>query len=146
MPFAPSSKILTLPVSQRGLGFPSITRINTGITVDRLARDLNHHIMAYRSMARITLAEWTCDINGCVYPLDGSSLRKGFTHHYKRVPSVWITAQDVMSSMEEPLSLRVTDQHEILLGDVSISHVVALCNHHRPGGANNPDGNTLRTM
>ncbi|KAJ7314774.1 hypothetical protein DFH08DRAFT_1040952 [Mycena albidolilacea] len=65
MPFAPSSKILTLPVSQRGLGFPSISRINAGIAVDGIARNLNHHITAYRSMARITLAEWTCDINGC---------------------------------------------------------------------------------
>ena len=146
MPFAPSTKILTLPVSHHGLGFPSIARINAGIAVDGLVRDLNHHIAAYRSMARITLAEWTCDINGCVYPLDGRGLHKGFTHHYKKLPAAWITAQGVMSSMEEPLSLRVTDQHELLRGDVSISHVIALCNHYRPGGSNNPDGNTLRSI
>jgi hypothetical protein len=96
-------------------------------------------------LARITLAEWTCDINDCVYPLDGSGLRKGFTHHYKKLPAAWITAQGVMSSMGEPLSLRMTDQHELLRGDVSISHVIALCNHHRPGGHNNPDSNTLRS-
>jgi hypothetical protein len=48
--------------------------------------------------------------------------------------------------MDEPLSLRMTDQHEILRGDVSISHVVSLCNHNRPGELGNPDGNTIRTM
>ncbi|KAJ7827315.1 hypothetical protein B0H13DRAFT_2241019 [Mycena leptocephala] len=57
MPFSPNSKILTLPVSHHGLGFPSIARINAGIAVDGLAHDLNHHITAYRSLARITLAE-----------------------------------------------------------------------------------------
>jgi hypothetical protein len=146
MPFSPSSKILTLPVSLHGLGFPSIARINAGIAVDGLARDLNHHIAAYRTMARITLAEWTCDINGCVYPLDGDGLLKGFTHHYKKIPAAWMTAQAVMSSMDDRLSLRMTDQHDLLVGAVSISHVVALCNHHNPGRADNPDGNTLRTM
>ncbi|KAJ7814368.1 hypothetical protein B0H13DRAFT_2464859 [Mycena leptocephala] len=98
MPFSPSSKILTLPVSLHGLGFPSIARINAGIA--------------------------------------------GFTHDYKKIPAAWITAQAVMSSMDG----RMTDQHDLLIGAVSISHVVALCNHHNPGRADNPDGNTLRTM
>ncbi|KAJ7843993.1 hypothetical protein B0H14DRAFT_2306654, partial [Mycena olivaceomarginata] len=146
MPFSPSSKILTLPVSLHGLRFPSIARINAGIAVDGLARDFNHHIAAYRTMARITLAEWTCDINGCVYPLDGDGLLKGFTHHYRKIPAAWITAQAVMSSMDDRLSLRMTDQHDLLIGAVSISHVVTLCNHHNPGRADNPDGNSLRTM
>ncbi|KAJ7208930.1 hypothetical protein GGX14DRAFT_365159 [Mycena pura] len=146
MPFSPSSKILTLPVSLHGLGFPSMARINAGIAVDGLVRDLNHHIAAYRTMARITLAEWTCDINGCVYPLDGDGLLKGFTHYYKKIPAAWITAQAVMSSMDDRLSLRMTDQHDLLIGAVSISHAVALCNHHNPDRADNPDGHALRTM
>ncbi|KAJ7797464.1 hypothetical protein B0H14DRAFT_3548089 [Mycena olivaceomarginata] len=48
--------------------------------------------------------------------------------------------------MDEVLSLRMTDQHEILRGDVSLSHVVSRCNHNHPGGLGNPDGNTIRTM
>ncbi|KAJ7185757.1 hypothetical protein C8R46DRAFT_881750 [Mycena filopes] len=146
MPFSPNSKILTLPVSLHGLGFPSIARINAGIAVDGLARDLNHHIAAYRSMARITLAEWTCSINNCVHPLDKRGLRRGFTHYYKKIPAAWITAHGVMSSLTEPLSLRMTDHHEILRGDVAISHAISLCNYNRPAAAGNADGNTLRTM
>ncbi|KAJ7255014.1 hypothetical protein B0H12DRAFT_1050396 [Mycena haematopus] len=146
MPFSPNSIILTLPVSHHGLGFPSIARINAGIAVDGLMRDLNHHITAYRYMARITLAEWTCNISGCLYPLDGDGLRKNFTHYYRKVPAAWITAHVVMSTMDMPLSLRMTDQNDILLGDVSISHVISLCNHHRPGRTDNADGNTLRTI
>ncbi|KAJ7670182.1 hypothetical protein DFH06DRAFT_1125569 [Mycena polygramma] len=130
MPFSPNSKILTLPVSHHGLGFPSIARINAGIIVDGILRDLNHHITAYRTMARITLAEWTCNINECIYPLDGIGLRKTFTHYYKKIPAAWITAHGVMSSMRDPISLRMTDQHEILTGHLSISHVVSLCNRH----------------
>ncbi|KAJ7670832.1 hypothetical protein DFH06DRAFT_1370021, partial [Mycena polygramma] len=146
MPFSPNSKILTLPVSHHGLGFPSVARINAGIVVDGISRDLNHHITAYQTMARITLAEWTCSINACIYPLDGIGLRKTFTHYYKKIPAAWITAQGVMSSMRDPISLRMTDQHEILTGQVSISHVVALCNRHRTGALDAPDGNTMRTM
>jgi hypothetical protein len=71
---------------------------------------------------------------------------RSFTHYYNKIPAAWITAQGVMAGMDEPLSLRMTDQHEILRGDVSISHAVSLCNHHRPGGLGNPDGNTFRTM
>ncbi|KAJ6465378.1 hypothetical protein C8R45DRAFT_1173917 [Mycena sanguinolenta] len=97
-------------------------------------------------MARITLAEWTCDINGCVYPLDGHGLQKAFTRYYRKLPAAWITAHVVISSMNEPLSLRVTDHHDILLGDVSISHVISLCDHHRPGELDNANGNSLRTL
>lgn len=62
-PFQPRTSILTLPVDRHGLGFPSVARINAGIAVDGLTRDLNHHIPAYRTMALITMADWTCDIN-----------------------------------------------------------------------------------
>ncbi|KAJ7168160.1 hypothetical protein C8R43DRAFT_833238, partial [Mycena crocata] len=148
MPFAPSSKILTLPVALHGLGFQSLARINAGIVVDGLARDLNHHIAAYRTMARITLAEWTCNLHSskCVYPLDGLGLAKAYTPYYKKIPASWITAHGVMSAMSPPLALRVTDQHHLLLGDVSISHVLNLCSHQHPQIANGTDGNTLRTL
>ncbi|KAJ7837615.1 hypothetical protein B0H13DRAFT_1733192 [Mycena leptocephala] len=142
------SKILTLPVSLHGFGFSSLARINAGIVVDGIARDLNHHIAAYRAMARITLAEWTCNLHSssCIYPLDGEGLRRSYTHYYKKIPAAWITAHGVMSGMEPPLSLRVTDHNDLLRGETSISHILALCNHHVPNRPNEPDGNTLRTL
>ncbi|KAJ6600482.1 hypothetical protein DFH09DRAFT_901420, partial [Mycena vulgaris] len=74
MPYTPNTKILGLPFKHHGLEFPSLVRINAGIVVDGLARDLNHHITAYRKMARITMADWTCSINDCINPIDGAVL------------------------------------------------------------------------
>ncbi|KAJ3897482.1 hypothetical protein F5879DRAFT_775639, partial [Lentinula edodes] len=71
-PFMPSPTILTLPIRNNGLGFPSIARINAGLATDRIRRDLNHHIKSYRDMARITMADWTCSLNHCVYPISGT--------------------------------------------------------------------------
>ncbi|KAJ7432247.1 hypothetical protein B0H11DRAFT_1668785, partial [Mycena galericulata] len=64
MPFLPNPDILTLPVDLRGLDFPSIARINDSTAIDGLHRDLNHPIPSYRHLALITLADWTCSING----------------------------------------------------------------------------------
>lgn len=50
-PFCPSSVVVTLPLNLGGFDFPSLARINAGIAVEGLAKDLNHHIMAYRVMA-----------------------------------------------------------------------------------------------
>jgi len=46
-PFIPSTSIATLPVSYHGFNFPSIARINAGIVVNGVSRDLNHHIRSY---------------------------------------------------------------------------------------------------
>jgi hypothetical protein len=96
-PYRPNTDILTLLVLHLGMEFPSITRINAGIAIEGLSRDLNHHIPVYRHVAWITLADWTCDINNCVYPLDGNSLNKNFMHHYQKMPTSWIIAQKIMS-------------------------------------------------
>ena len=71
--------IATLPVSLHGFNFPSIRRINASIAIDGLARDLNHHIPAYRNMALITLADWTCHINNCSNPLVRPGILKDFS-------------------------------------------------------------------
>ncbi|KAF9002836.1 hypothetical protein BDZ89DRAFT_1241833 [Hymenopellis radicata] len=94
------------------LGFPHLTVFDTNasLAVEGLARDLNHHIAAYRKMARITLADWQCSINGCVNPLDGAGLDRGFSRYRGRHPSAWITAQQAMGSLGVKLSLRLTDQ------------------------------------
>ena len=70
-PCRPNTDVPMLLVLYLGMKFPSIARINAGIAVEGLMRDLNHHIPAYQLMARLTLADWMCDINGCVNPLDG---------------------------------------------------------------------------
>lgn len=118
-PFRPSSRIATLPLSLHGFDFPSIARINAGIAVAGISRDLNHHIRSYRTMAKITMADWTCEKNGCVYPLDGDGLLKGFSHYARSIPGGWIIAQKVMRDLPAPLSLRMTDQSSLVDGEVS---------------------------
>jgi hypothetical protein len=89
--------------------FPSVARINAGIAVEGLTRDLNHHIPAYRLIARINLADWNCSINDCMNPLDGRGLIKSFTRYYRKIPASWIIAQKAMSTLSLKLSLRLTD-------------------------------------
>jgi hypothetical protein len=133
-PWIFNTEIATLPVSLHGFDFPSIRRINASIAVDGLARDLNHHIPAYRKMALITLADWTCSINDCVNPLAGLGIYKDFTRRlqYHTIPATWIIAQKEMGSMKPPLRLYATDQSHILNGEVSISHCLKLIKKHNP--------------
>ena len=145
-PFRPSSKIATLPLSLHGFDFPSIARINAGIAVAGISRDLNHHIRAYRTMAKITMADWMCEKNGCVYPLDGDGLLKGFTHCMRSIPAGWVIAQKVMRSLPTPLSLRMTDQSFMADGEVSLSHVVNICNHRNSQKLADLNGHTLRSL
>lgn len=122
-PFCPSSNLLTLPLDLGGFEFPSIARINAGITVDGLLRDLNHHISAYRIMAKITLADWTCYINNCIYPLDGRGLERNFSRFLGSIPSAWLIAHEHLANLR--LALRQTDVSFLREGNCSISHVVA---------------------
>ena len=78
-------------------------------------------------MARLTLADWMCDINRCINPLDGQGLVKDFTRYYHKIPASWIFAQKVMSKLNPKLSLRLTDSSHIMQGDVSIMHALNLC-------------------
>lgn len=123
-PFRPSSDIATLPLVPRGFEFPSVARMNQGIAVSGLTCNLNHHIPAYRSMAIITLADWTCSRNACMAPLDGLGLMKDFSYHTKSVPAAWIIAHKALASMRPAVTLCCTDQLYLLHGDVSIAHVL----------------------
>ncbi|KAG6852626.1 hypothetical protein C0991_010345 [Blastosporella zonata] len=96
-PFSPSSRLSTLPLHLGGFEFPSIARTNAGIAIDGLARDLNHHIHAYRTMALVTLADWTCHVNKCQDPLDGLGLKRSFSRQSSSLPSAWLTAHEAMS-------------------------------------------------
>ena len=143
-PFQPSTPIAMLPVSLHGFDFPSIARINAAISVNGINRDLNHHISSYRTMARITLMDWMCDRNGCMYPLDGIGLQKDFSRHGHVIPAEWILAQRVLRELS--LALRLTDQSCILEGDVSLSHVMHICNHRDPQTFASITGVSLRSL
>ena len=142
-PYNPNTEILTLPVDLHGLDYPSVACINAGIAVEGLWRDLNHHIPAYRNMARLTLADWTCSINNCIYPLDGKGLRRDFTGQYRNIPAAWIIAHKVMTTLDPKMSLRATDSSHILRGDVSISHILNVAKAY---GKVVPDGRAVKTL
>ena len=148
LPFKPSTTIATLPVSMWGSNFPSIARINTGIAIDGIARDLNHHVKSYRIMAKITLADWTCEKNGCIYPLDGRGLHTPASNLTRGIPSAWMIAQQAMSSMAPKLALRQTDISHITSGEVSLSHIFSIHNslHQQVERSSAPDGHALRSL
>ena len=119
-----------------GLEFPSLAHINAGIVVEGLWRDLNHHMLAHRVMARLTLADWICSKNHCVYLLDGKGLLRDFAGYYHRIPAAWVIAHKVMKTMEPKLSLRKTDCSFIQHSEVSIIHILNVAKVH---GAQVPD-------
>lgn len=129
-PFRFNTEILNIPIANNGFDFPSIARLNATLAIEGLVRDLNHHIPAFWKMARITMADWTCTINSCQYPLDCHGSRKDFNHYYGKIPSSWIVAQQIMKCIPDYLSLCLTDQSHILSGDVSITHIAQLASKH----------------
>ena len=130
MPFSPNSKILTLPVNKRGFGFPLITRINVGIALQGLHRDPNHHIPAYRQMARITLADWTCSLNNYINPITRPDHCKAQYSKFGKIPTTWIIAQKVLQTCPGNFRLILTDQSHIISGDVSIAHCLCLASSY----------------
>lgn len=123
-PFRPNSDILMLPVKAMGFKFPSIAKINMALAVEGIARDLNHHIYSYQSMARITMADWACSINGCKSPLDDVGIRYNFTRYWSKIPGAWIVGQQGMNQVN--LKLWKTDQSFITRGEISLSHLFNL--------------------
>ena len=145
-PWMFNTEIATLPVALHGFEFPSIRRINAAIAVDGLARDLNHHILAYRNMALITLADWTCHVNKCINPLVEPGILKHFSRrlHLHTLPAAWIFAQRAMGEMKPPLRLCSTDQSHVMQGDVSISHSLKLMKTHDDSFPSGVAANSLR--
>jgi hypothetical protein len=142
-PYNPNTEILTLLVDMHGLDYPSLARINAGIVTEGLWRDLNHHVPAYQIMVRLTLADWTCSINHCVYPLDGKGLLRDFTGQYRNIPGAWVIAHKIMTTFEPKLVLRVTNNSHILRGEVSLTHILNIAKAH---GKTVPDGRVIKTL
>ena len=123
MPFSPDSKILTLPVNRCGFRFPSISRINVGIALQGLHRDLNHHIPAY---CQITLADWTCLLNKCINPISCPNHCKSQYPKLSKIPAMWIIAQKALQMCPGRFRLLSTDQSHIINGDVLIAHCLSI--------------------
>lgn len=142
-PYNPNTEILTLPVELHGLEFLSLAQINSGIAIDGLWHDINHHVPAYRNIARVMLADWMCNINHCMSLLDVKGLLRDFTSHYRRLPTAWIITHNAMTMLEPTLSLRRTNCSFIQCGEVLISHVLNIAKAH---GVEIPDGRALKTL
>ncbi|KAI1797959.1 hypothetical protein LXA43DRAFT_876219 [Ganoderma leucocontextum] len=119
-PFRFNSSLLYLPLSSFGFTFPSVARLNDAAALSGLIRDLNHHIPSFRTLARITLADWTCMLNHCHFPLEGAVARS-FSRSQRTLPFAWIVAADVLRSLH--LAVRDTDQSYLFTGDVALRHL-----------------------
>ncbi|KAI1797249.1 hypothetical protein LXA43DRAFT_877648 [Ganoderma leucocontextum] len=120
-PFHFNSSLLFLPLEFHGFAFPSVSHLNDVAAVSGLLRDLNHHVPTFRSMARLTLADWTCQLNACLFPLEGPTSRS-FSRSGLVLPFSWIVALDVLRTFH--LSVRSMDQSHLLAGDVALRHLV----------------------
>ncbi|KAI0351676.1 hypothetical protein OH77DRAFT_1410697, partial [Trametes cingulata] len=69
-PFHFHSQLLFAPLSHLGFDFRSLSHLNDAAAIQGLLRDLNSHVPTFRTMARITLADWTCMLNKCRSPLE----------------------------------------------------------------------------
>ncbi|KAG6876553.1 hypothetical protein C0992_012457 [Termitomyces sp. T32_za158] len=120
-PFRFPTHILFLPVSDRGFGFPSVSALNNALAVAGLHRDLNHHQPAFKSIAAISIADWTCQYNSCNDPLQLPGLHYVHACQYKFLPHAWITAQEALRQLR--LYLIHTDVSDILIVQVALLHL-----------------------
>ena len=101
-----SSALISLPVASHGFGFPSTQVLNGEIAVTMMLRSLNHHLTEIRTMAQITLANWQCLGNGCIPPLESSTLRSADDPRltgFSQVPDGWITAVQYLNDADLPI-------------------------------------------
>ena len=118
-PFHFNSALLATPLELRGLGFPSISRLNSSLAVSGLQQDLTHHIPFFRTMAQISLSDWACGSNNCLNPLSCHSHLPPCHPHL--LPSAWSIASSTLFSLQ--LSIIPTNLSFILNGNVSLRHL-----------------------
>nr|VWP02165.1 Trihydroxynaphthalene reductase (EC (T3HN reductase) [Ganoderma boninense] len=126
-PFRFNSSLLFLPITHFGFDFPSIVQLNDIAAISGLVRDLNHHVSTFRTMARITLADWTCLLNHCESPLERPTTRH-FARSMQVLPAAWVIALNALQHLQ--LSVRSSDQSHLYSGDVSLRHLHHLFPHH----------------
>ncbi|KAI0364747.1 hypothetical protein BV20DRAFT_955566 [Pilatotrama ljubarskyi] len=120
-PFHFSTHLLFAPLSHLGFEFRSLSQLNDAAAIEGLLRDLNHHVPAFRSMARITLADWTCMFNKCRSPLEGS-VSRSFSRLKRRLPAAWITTHEVLHELD--LGIRLTDQSFLFHRNIALHHLI----------------------
>ncbi|KAK0446585.1 uncharacterized protein EV420DRAFT_1339507 [Desarmillaria tabescens] len=149
-PFQFNSALLSLPLSDFGFGFPSISHLNDTAAINGLFRDLNHHLSMFRNMALITLADWTCALNDCQFPLHGKSLSSLTSRRHPCLPFPWLVAQSALSHLN--ISIRDTDLSYLFHGNVSLVHLNKLLPrtktvpHHHLTNLANAGITTLRQL
>ncbi|KAJ7809379.1 hypothetical protein B0H14DRAFT_2288600, partial [Mycena olivaceomarginata] len=121
LPFPFNPSLISLPLRSFGFDFPSISVANGAAAVQGLMRDLNHRVPLFRTTAHISLADWTCGINQCRHPFDGSSLQDSFLRQTANLPSAWITAHCTLR--DAGVSIRATDLSHFTSGNVSLTHI-----------------------
>ncbi|EIW69129.1 hypothetical protein TREMEDRAFT_62856 [Tremella mesenterica DSM 1558] len=99
------TQILTLPLQMHGFDFPSVWIINANIAINTVLRALNHHLPPLSNMAQITLANWQCQSNQCIPPLESP---KRYRRPTASVPLTWTTAATYLATAE--MSILDTDQ------------------------------------
>ena len=131
MPFHFNTSILTAPVADWGLEFPSIFRFNSSLAVLGLQCNLNHHLSSFRNMAQITLADWSCQYNHCHPALTVPNQPRSFSCLRCFIPYTWTHAHAVLQKTNT--SFLSTDLSYIILGSVSLHHLNNLLPQpHRP--------------
>ncbi|KAF8312164.1 uncharacterized protein EI90DRAFT_2826791, partial [Cantharellus anzutake] len=120
-PFSPSTQVLSLPSNHYGFGFTSIPHLNASLALAGLLRDLNHHLLIFRHMSLISLADWECSVLPCIFPFDSVGLRLSFLRHRRSLPFLFTVAHDCLRQLD--LHIRHMDQSDILDGHVSLSHL-----------------------
>jgi hypothetical protein len=122
-PFRFRSNLLSTPLDLRGLGFPSISRLNASLAVSGLHRDLTHHLPSFKTMALITLSDWTCSFNRCLHPLSHpySVTHISLNRCSRHLPFSWLLAASTLSALN--LAISPTDFSYVLEGSVSLQHI-----------------------
>ncbi|KAI0039607.1 hypothetical protein FA95DRAFT_1503928, partial [Auriscalpium vulgare] len=138
-PFRFHSKLLSLPLSFYGLDFPSIARLNDSAAVVGLQRDLNHHSLIFRTIATITLTDWTCQLGHCCPPLVRTSpaYDRSYVRSTSSLPFAWIHAHSTLRALRT--SVHHTDQSYLLTGSLSLQHVARML-------PSSPSAHTIQTL
>ncbi|KAF5382556.1 hypothetical protein D9615_002847 [Tricholomella constricta] len=126
-PFRFNSLFLFTPLSLRGFDFPSVVLLNSALATAGIQRDLNHHLLPFRQMARVTLSDWACQFNGCVSPLAVKHPLRHPSPHFisKHLPVAWVVARAALADLD--LSVLPTDLSHVLDGSIHILHLYNLC-------------------
>ncbi|KAG1857192.1 hypothetical protein C8R48DRAFT_278977 [Suillus tomentosus] len=73
-------------------------------------------------MARITLTDLSCMLDGCRYHLARSSHHQSFVRAHERLPWAWILARETLLNVD--CTIVPTDQSHPLEGHISMCHIL----------------------